>query len=40
MRAVGIIYFEDDLILVVRLFDQIDEILGIGGAEEALEFAN
>ena len=38
MRAVGVVDFEDDLILVVGLLDQVDVVLRIGGAKKALEF--
>src|SRR3954462_1087483 len=39
-RAVGVLYLEDNLILVVGLLDQVDVVLRIGGAQKSLEFAD
>ena len=36
--AIGIRHFKDDLILIVRLLDQVDVILRISRAEQALDF--
>src|SRR6186713_917010 len=38
MRAVLVVDFEDDLILIVWLLDQVDVVLRISGTEETLEF--
>ena len=32
-----IVGFNDDLVLIIRLFDEIDIVLRIGGAQQALE---
>src|SRR5205085_1178176 len=38
--SVGVCDFQDDLILVVRLLDEVNVVLGIGSAKQSLEFTD
>src|SRR5437763_15701619 len=36
-RTIAVFYFQDDLILIVRLLDQVDVVLRVSRAEKVLE---
>src|SRR2546423_1225413 len=37
-RAIRVLYFEDDLVLIVRLLNEVNVVLRIGRAQQALDF--